>query len=214
MQQSRLRRALGARSYPPSGACPLPLSTRSIQRSFVYVDISDYSKLPDGVQLTVVLALLQIADHVQSKVVGPAEAQLCIGDGYIFVWQDALAATRFAPNLASSIEARVAKTTIPEFHFRIGVHTGPVRWFWDPGRKDWNYVGSGINGGNRVLSAIGKDTDDVVFVSGAVRQEVQQSEQGAARLLVQAMHNRGRRADKHNKLWRVYELNHSAQPQF
>jgi hypothetical protein len=99
---------------------------------------------------------------------------------------------------------------VPEFHFRMGLHVGPVRWFWDPRYQRWNYVGQGINGGNRVLSAIGKETDDVVFVSGDVRAAIRAEQVGST--LPKFMHNRGRRADKHNRLWRVYELNHSACP--
>ena len=52
---------------------------------------------------------------------------------------------------------------------------GPVYTFWDTGRGAWNYIGEGINGGNRVLGVIGKDQDDVVFVSAEVRQELIES---------------------------------------
>ena len=183
-------------------------SSRPIVRAFVYVDISDFSKMPDGIQLLVVLALVRIAEATMHSI-GQAEAALCIGDGYIYVWNEAIGATRFAANLANEIERSVAAGAAPDFHFRIGVHVGPVRWFLDPGRNDWNYTGSGINGGNRVLSAIGKETDDVVFVSSEVRRAIaKDNEKG---LLLQAMHNRGRRKDKHDNPWRVYELNHAAQ---
>jgi class 3 adenylate cyclase len=185
-------------------------STRLIERSFVYIDISDYSKMPDGLQLLVVMALIQLADGAQTIRNELAEAQLCIGDGYIYVWPDAVAAMRFAGNLALAIERAVAGDTAPEFHFRIGVHTGPVRWFRDPGRDGWNYAGSGINGGNRVLSAIGKDTDDVVFVSSTVRQAVLRSGSGLETTLL----NRGRKVDKHGNPWRVYELNHARHERF
>ena len=187
-------------------------STKPIQRAFTYVDISDYSKMPDGLQLLVVHALIQIAEQVANDTGTPTEAKLCIGDGYIYAFDDAVSATRFAANLLRAIEAQVAQRTIPEFHVRIGVHVGRVRWFKDPGRDGWNYVGQGINGGNRVLSAIGKDTDDVVFVSGEVRQAIQLRQ--PAGTLLSSLHNRGRRADKHGNLWRVYELNHSAYPQW
>lgn len=65
-----------------------------------------------------------------------------------------------------------------------------------------------------MLSAIGKDTDDVVFVSAAVRTAIQRVDSGSSKLLLEAMSNRGRKADKHGNMWRVYELNHSVHPRF
>jgi len=45
------------------------------------------------------------------------------------------------------IDNRRAKDLLHvDFHFRIGVHVGDVYSFYDPGRKDWNYIGDGING--------------------------------------------------------------------
>jgi class 3 adenylate cyclase len=183
-------------------------STRPIERAFVYVDISDYSRMPDGIQLLVVLALVQIAEQAENTSGACTEAKLCIGDGYIYSFDTAKTATIFAMRLLQAIEAQVAQRKVPEFHVRIGVHTGKVRWFRDPGRSGWNYIGAGINGGNRVLSAIGKDTDDVAFVSSEVRQSIRLEEPSSS--LLRIMQNRGRRADKHGNLWRVYELNHSA----
>jgi class 3 adenylate cyclase len=183
------------------------LSSWPIVRAFVYLDISDFSKLPTGVQLLVIQALVKISVQAESDVSGKAEAKLCIGDGYIYVWDEAVGATRFAGYLAREIEMAVGEKRAPEFHFRIGVHIGLVRCFWDPGRNGWNYVGDGINGGNRVLSAIGKETDDVVFVSGQVRSKLLSS---PGLVIVPNLHNRGRKADKHGRYWRVYEYNHSA----
>jgi hypothetical protein len=63
------------------------------------------------------------------------------------------------------------------------------------------------------LSAIGKDTDDVVFVSAEVRRAILVGQPGAqllGALHSRERHSRERRADKHSKFWRVYELNHSA----
>jgi hypothetical protein len=69
------------------------------------------------------------------------EAKLCIGDGYIFVFQDALNAVQFAGQLARLIEVMGAKRLLPvEFHFRMGIHTGEVYCFWDSGRNGWNYI--------------------------------------------------------------------------
>jgi class 3 adenylate cyclase len=137
---------------------------------------------------------------------------MCLGDGYIFVFRNAVEGAYFAAYLAQLIEALAASKRLPvEFHFRMGVHVGDVYTFWDPGRNDWNYIGDGINGGNRVLSAIDKSYDDQVYISGQVRQAIMASstaDDDAARLLTN-LHNRGRRKDKHDRPWRVYEIAHT-----
>src|SRR5262249_11848107 len=142
-------------------------------------DISDFSKMPAGQQVLVINSLVRIVrdpGHWERQAHGlPAEieAQMCIGDGYIFVFKQPMLAAYFAAYLAHLIEVLVANRWLAvDFHFRIGVHCGPVYTFWDPGRGNWNYIGEGINGGNRVLSAVGKEYDDTVYISGDVRQEL------------------------------------------
>lgn len=57
---------------------------------------------------------------------------MCIGDGYIFVFREAMEATYFAAYLAHLIEVMVANRQLPvNFHFRMGVHVGPVYTFWE-----------------------------------------------------------------------------------
>jgi hypothetical protein len=99
------------------------------------------------------------------------------------------------------------------------VNTGPVHRFWDrfgaPGNKSagrWNYVGEGITEGERVLTAIGKDKEDVIFISAKTRTIIlgdylrdQNSPHNATRWL----QNRGRQRDKHGKFRSVYEINHT-----
>ena len=199
------------------------LSSWTVDRAFVYVDISDFSKFAPGQQVLIINSLISVTENA-GYWAGPGndeaalarehrEASLCIGDGYIFAFKSAIAATAFGAYLAVLIETLVAKRLLPvEFHFRIGVHIGPVFRFWDFGRNDWNYVGAGITGGQRVLSAVGKDTDDVVFVSSAVRQRIisENRETTFHRTMRAEMQNRGRRADKHGNPWRIYEVNHTA----
>jgi class 3 adenylate cyclase len=144
---------------------------------------------------------------------GLEKPMLCIGDGYIFVFESPLDGAFFAAYLAELIEALVAHQRLPvDFHFRMGVHVGEVYTFWDPGRKDWNYIGEGINGGNRVLAAVGKEQDDVVFISGQVRKAIYPLKQtnSLAVEVLNCLTNRGRKEDKHKNPWRVYELNHSS----
>jgi len=191
------------------------LSTIPLDRTFVYIDVSDYSKFQPGQQVLVVNAMINVlgwGDPYWNVPEWP-EARMCIGDGFIFVFKNPYHATLFACKLARIIDVSVAKKFVPvEFHFRIGVHTEPVYFFWDEGRNDWNYIGRGINGGNRVVSAIGKDADDVVFISDRVRREIidQNDRTSQCRVLIDNMANRGRRADKHGNLWRVFEVNHTA----
>jgi hypothetical protein len=94
----------------------------------------------------------------------------------------------------------------------MGVHVGAVYSFWDPGRRDWNYIGDGINGGNRVLTAIDNGYDDQVFISGEVRQALMASPSRYlyTSALLANLHDRGRRLDKHGRRRRVYEVGHTA----
>src|SRR5262249_39232082 len=114
-----------------------------INRSFVVLDVSDYSTYSPGQQVLIVNSLAEIfnnpsscdcdADTKQAR--DDVEALLCIGDGYIYVMRDALNAARFAAHLANLIEELVARKWVPvRFHFRMGVHVGPVYRFHDPGR--------------------------------------------------------------------------------
>jgi hypothetical protein len=193
------------------------LSSWAITRSFVYIDVSDFSKAKSGHQALIINAIILLLNNddlwnsaVIPKVHTLREAMLCIGDGYIFVFDDPVKATYFAAFLAQLIESMISNRRIVEFHFRIGVHTGRVFTFWDIGRDNWNYVGDGINGGNRVLSAIGKEADDILFISAQVRQKLIGREEPPCPEILSCLQNRGRRADKHGNSWRVYELNHSA----
>ena len=193
------------------------MSAWPITRAFVYLDISDFSQVDALHQAVVIDSLISLIQEDLHWKNGPedwragCESKLCIGDGYIFVFDNAVNATWFAAQLADLIEVSVAHSTLPvAFHFRMGVHVGEVYCFWDFGRDDWNYIGEAINGGNRVLSAIGKDTDDVVFVSADVRKSILANrDESFNQVLLKAMDNRGRRKDKHGNPWRVYELNHS-----
>jgi hypothetical protein len=218
------------------------LSTLPITRCFVYLDVSDFSKHSPGKQALVIGSLIALIRDWRNWHHGlllqawqDLEAMLCIGDGYIFVLKNVALATYFAAWLAHLVEEKVADRKVPvEFHFRMGVHLGPVYFFWDWGRGgrdsfpknttekagdgwrrtevgDWNYIGEGINGGQRVLTAIGKDVDDVLFISGQVRQELMafRHEHQIVRGMLGCLVNRGRRLDKHNNHWRVYEMNHT-----
>ena len=196
------------------------LSNRPIRRAFVFVDISDFSEFRPGQQALMVTALAAIVrrrdfwqgDPSGERALRDVEAMLCVGDGYIFVFRSSMHATYFAAHLASLIEMLVARGLVPvEFHFRMGVHVGEVYCFWDPGRNDWNYIGEGINGGQRVLSVIGRETDDVLFISARVRQDLLASsgEESVARLILANAQNKGRRHDKHGVPWRTYEVNHT-----
>lgn len=217
------------------------LSTWPIERCFVYVDVSDFSQHLPRQQSLIIGSLISMVRDWRYWNSGFAlsawqglEAMLCIGDGYIFVFKDAVCATYFAAYLAQLIETRVAHGLVPvEFHFRMGTQLGPVYCFWDWGRGgregdgkvkevegklerseegDWNYIGDGINGGQRVLAAVGKETDDVLFISGRIRQQLTTRIDNSlpARNILNNLLNRGRRSDKHNKSWRVYEVNHTA----
>src|SRR5262249_29440945 len=138
------------------------VSSLPIKRTFVYIDVSDFSQHRSGQQGLIINSLNSIVRKEEYWSAALArhsrqglEAQLCIGDGYIFVFKDSMNATYFAACLAQLIEVLVAHNQLPViFHFRMGVHVGLVHCFWDWGRDNWNYIGDGINGGQRVLATI------------------------------------------------------------
>jgi class 3 adenylate cyclase len=195
------------------------LSSLPITRTFVYIDVSDFTRAHPGHQALIVNSIQAVVKNNSLWHYGfgrdlgqRIEASLCIGDGYIYVFKESVDGTFFAAYLARLIEELVAAKKLPlAFHFRMGVHLGPVFCFWDQGRNAWNYIGDGINGGNRVLEAIGKQTDDVVFISEIVRRDLmaRNNNDHPYPEILRCLHNRGRRADKHGNLRRVYELNHS-----
>ncbi len=204
------------------------LSSWPVDRTFVYLDISDFSRASYGHQLLIINSLIQMVmdESLWTDENGlfagyrewgsrQLESMICIGDGYIYAFADPVAATLFAARLACIIEHSVAQKKVLPLHFRIGVHAGPVSFFWDAGAKQWNYSGEGIVGGRRVLDAVGRRVDDVIYVSGEVRSRIMVSGGRSARSmdresLMQCLINRGRRSDKHDRPWRVYEMNHSA----
>jgi len=198
------------------------ISNRSINRAFIYLDISDFSTLAPGKQVLVIndlssqVLLRAYLDHdiyQGQRDVSGLESQICIGDGYILVYRDAALAAKIACSIAADIDVRRARKwlSVP-FHYRMSVHWGPVYSFFDPGRKDWNYVGSGINDGHRVLEAIGSRLDDVVYISESVRDEILRGDTSHAPL--SGMHgymtNEGRSKDKHGIPRRLYRMDHTA----
>lgn len=193
------------------------LSMWPVRRAFAYVDVSDFSQRIAPEQALIINTLTTLtrkkeywSSGLEDPVRQSVEDQLCIGDGYIIVFEKSIDATLFAACLADKIEEYIAeKQLVIHFHFRIGVHVGEVYRFWDYWRDKWNYIGDGINGGYRVPTAIGKDADDMIFVSGDVREELRADPSPLANRLIRAMSNRGRHSDKHGGMWRVYELRHT-----
>jgi len=194
------------------------LSTAPVERAFVYLDVSDFSKMSPGREVLVIQAINDTIDSLTFQGLfarhgvdfpDELEARLCIGDGYIYVFTKAISAAWFAAVLATLLQFQVANKQVAEFHFRMGAHFGPVLCFWDPGRDGWNYLGDGINDSARVLQAVPKEIDDVLYISGAMFDAcLQAPNAGPARAIRNAVVNRGRRKDKHDKPHRVYELLH------
>ncbi|MGD0464826.1 MAG: hypothetical protein ABSB74_20265 [Tepidisphaeraceae bacterium] len=203
------------------------LSSWPVEKTFVYVDVSGFSQHPVVDQLLIINSLIQIttddrfwrlATEAAMTARKDQEANLCIGDGYIFVFRKPWSAVYFAAHLAALIESMVAHGLLVDFHFRMSVNTGPVYRFWDkwgagPTDGRWNYVGRGITDGERVLSAIGKEKDDVVFLSADTRTRIMGAQSPDfpmyARDIPSYLQNRGRQEDKHKTFRRLYELNHT-----
>ena len=213
-----MKDALKRGDEPLSNIFSIPVSG-----AFVYLDVSDFSGYPPAQQVLVINTINSIVDYPpywDAPGAGEAsqslETRLCIGDGYIFVFKDPLKATFFAAYLAeliqqlSALRERMGPRGIPiEFHFRMAVHCGPVYRFFDPGRKDWNFIGEGINGGNRVLNVIEKSYDDVLYVSDQIVRAARSQPANPPFTEIRShLESRGRRKDKHDKPWRVFLLNH------
>ena len=198
------------------------VSSWPIERSFAYFDVSDFSKQEPFAQAFIIksLSTLSLSEFYWSVPVlrdaqKSVEARLCIGDGFIFVLRSPTYAALFAGHLANLIERENAQMMSPiDFHYRASVHVGSVFCFWDIGRDDWNYIGDGSNGGNRVLTAMGKEKDDAVYISDTAKKllwresEVRSETSAIAKRILSGLQNRGRHSDKHGGLWRVYELSH------
>lgn len=200
------------------------ISSWPVTRTFVCLDVSDFSLNPPVHQALIVNRLNEIVRGPDWELPNLTQEQhlemrFCLGDGYIYVFRQPFTATFFAAKLAHLIDTSIAEKTGLELHYRIGVHVGEVFSIWDPGRKDWNYIGTGINGATRILQAIGKELDDVVYVSGALRDQflgsnvppLAEAHNGTSLSAVirDCMDNRGRKRDKHKEIWRVYQLNHT-----
>ena len=188
------------------------LSIWPVTRSFVYLDVSDFSKFATGEQLIVVNYLQRFTEQIIRREwwEESPESRMCIGDGYIYVFRTPEAALHFACFMAMFIETLpVMEPLVLEFHFRIGLHYGEVNCFWDAGQGDWNYMGDGILGGKRVLDAGGKSVDDVVYLSVQTERAIRRWPP-ATHAVLPHLTNIGRRTDKHGKMWRIYQANHNA----
>ena len=200
------------------------LSAWPIKRTFVYLDISEFTKFKNMQQALVINAIIKLVDNKKNwlwDVNGAIEAKLCIGDGYIFVLRDSFEACMFASGLARLIEIQNAVHAFPALdgvHFRMSVHVDYVYCFWDSGRMGFNYIGPGINGGQRVLATI-KEMDDVIYISSQVKEELDAlvanqltnppRHWDVLLSILGTLQNKGRHTDKHHDRWRVYQMNHN-----
>lgn len=158
--------------------------SKPLLRTFVYLDISDFSEFTPGNQATVLRSLIHEYKSLEeynsnfpelSTQMKHLDAELCIGDGYIFVFRNCFAGVLFGCTLAELIDVANANCTNEvEYHFRMGIHMGEVLSFYDYGRNGWNFTGNGINVGNRVLATINKKFDDLIHVSDSVRYQIRQ----------------------------------------
>jgi len=195
-------------------------ATRSIMRTFVYFDISEFTTYQPVQQLLINKSLMNLvnAQHFKSLCNHSAssyddlETSICIGDGFIYVFKKVISALYFAAVLGVMLEKKVSRNELPvKYHFRQGIHYGGVYRFYDQDRKGWNYIGDGINGAARIFESIEKSVDDVIYLSEECRSKLVAIKGDEAEIyptpdLIKAMINRGRISDKHGKKWRRYEL--------
>lgn len=190
-----------------------------IEKTFVYIDISDFTKHKPMQQAIIINSLSGVISMIENDMGKDSgiEAKLSIGDGYIVVFKEAWKAVEFGVRLAHCVEflqAGLGFSGLPiDYHYRMSAHTGPVFRFHDVGRNNWNYVGEGINGGQRVLDVMGKEIDDVFYISKETYHAVRHAPnvlggRSIPGAIIANADNRGRKEDKHKRAWRVYQLNH------
>lgn len=192
-----------------------------IERAFACLDIVGFSKKKPNEQAEIIRTVVQLRrneslwprhdfQHLPGNTLKSLEAELCIGDGYIYVFTKAFDATLFACHLATLIEFMQLRDEFPyPFKFKCGVHVGSVERFYDPGRHDWNYVGEGINGVNRVLSVIPGSLANAIYLSSAVRATFLRRTDELAMALKDNISNEGQLEDKHGIEWHVFSVNHT-----
>jgi class 3 adenylate cyclase len=198
------------------------MSDLPIMRTFVYIDISGFSKVHATAQVKIINEMMKLYEAEYARLDGgfhsaptssKIEAQLCIGDGYILVFKSAWLAATFAAVFAAKLDSFGTKGRMPAIHFRIGIHTDTVYRFrdaYDDEHSRWNYSGLGIIGSQRVLSLIGPDMDDVILMSADTRSAMMNEMSCEPEFnIIRHLVNRGSRRDKHGKVWRVYELSYS-----
>ena len=83
------------------------LSTWPIERTFVYLDIAGFTHYPPGHQALIIKSVTTLIHNkeVFENLHESFEEMLCIGDGYIFAFDDPLTATMFSARLAYVIDA-------------------------------------------------------------------------------------------------------------
>lgn len=172
------------------------------RRCVLAFDIADFTKdFHMNEQLLILSALRVACKSVEdSGMKSTIENYLPTGDGFIMIFPQAVQGCKFAILLAREIDKFNKESLEKEIHFRVGIDFGFVGYFMDF-RKNWNYVGDAINDASRVLSTIGSDMDDVIYVSYNVYVELDERYQ-------KSLIPMGRRRDKHGKMYRVFHLNH------
>lgn len=197
------------------------LSQAKLVRTFVYFDISAFSSMSAKNQYYAMTFVTKCLDHFETTYQGyKYETRLCIGDGYILVFKRPTDACVFASILGVVMDRGEPKRRIGlEINFRIGIHMGKVRCYWDKrlGTKGgWNYVGDAINGGQRIVAMVKDDKlDNAIYISSQVYRVcypsgTQSRETDLGQKITSCCLNRGTHEDKHHNAWRVYQLNHAA----
>src|SRR5687767_12251257 len=109
---------------PDGGSAVRCLSTVAVDRTFIYVDVADFSTHDEVEQVLIINSLVWMTGHSllwpldseAQKARRRCEASLCIGDGYIFAFRGPEQAVYFASYLANLIEVLRARGRVPRFH--------------------------------------------------------------------------------------------------
>jgi len=179
---------------------------RAENKAVIVVDIAQftqYSMVEQCLAVSTLLSWIEEIEHpmgyeFETEDDLPVNDRVPTGDGCALILEDSYEACLFASRLGRVFEDTSRKPRWGELHYRMGIDYGPLYVVRDA-RQAWNYVGDAINKAHRVLSTIGQDMDDVIYVSDRVYR---------ASPIKKPFIPMGRRRDKHGEMHRVYHLNH------
>ena len=190
-----------------------------IKRGIVLLDIVGFSMNEEFDQILMSNKLVELThkliSHWQDHVsfIKP-ENIWCTGDGFYLTTFSAATAAQIATAVAFIIDQHNILDAKSKIHYKIAVHYGKLIRHYDV-NNSWNYIGRAINETKRILDSI-ENLDDVCLISEDLLSEISNkpavypSDEGHLNKVTWGSFviPKGKHFDKHNKIRRVFLLNH------